>query len=337
MLKFKTFGIKLAEIGDGAGKAVPSKIQLMRVGNFASEEYGSFKITRETLATMLSNFEARVRGYEDGKLPIDYFHKNDEEAAGWIEKLTLEAEGNELWAEVSWTPRAAKMLADGEIRYTSAEFHFDYQDNESRKKHGPTLFGAGLTNRPFIKGMDAVIELAEGDENMMTLEQALAKIAELEKTITEMKSGAGDAEAAKKELADAKAKLGEYEAAEKKAAEEKAASETKAAEEKKLAEKTAAFDKMLAEGKACEAQREAFIAGDVMKFSELAQPIKLGASGNGGGAGEGGTGKTAQDEVLEKAQAVSKEKKMNLSESIASVLLSDEGLRKRYEKEVAIG
>lgn len=330
MLKFKSVVLKLGEV-DGS-KTVPARIQLMRVGNFKSDQYGAFKITRDTLAAMLSNFEANVRGYEDGALPIDYFHENDKEAAGWIKKLTLEADGTELWADVEWTPRAAEKIASREIRYTSAEFHFNYQDNETQKKFGPTLFGAGLTNRPFIKGMDAVIELAEEEGNQMNLEQALAKIAELEKQIAAMKSGGDDMDMMKKELADAKAKCEEYEASAKKAAEEKEAAE----KAKALAEKKGKFDKMLAEGKVCEAQREPFMADDTIKFAESAKPVKLSTEGTGAGAGEEDAGKSAEDEVEEKAKKLSAEKKISFSQAVQSILMSDAALRERHAKATSV-
>lgn len=293
----------------GEGNSVPSKIQLMRVGNF-NYDNEPINLTKDLLLSLKNNFESKVRGYEDGKLPIDYFHENDKLAAGWIANLSLEAEGTELWGEVQWTPKAEKMLADGELRYVSVEFHFDYQDNESGKKFGPTLFGAGLTNRPFLKGMKPVKKFSEG-ENQMTLEQAMAKIAELEKKIADM----GKMEA---ELADTKKKMED--------------SEAKAA----LAEKKGSFDKMLAEGKAVEAQREPFMAGDMAKFAENAKPLNAG-SGNAGNEGTKDNAKSFQDQVLELAETVRKEKKISMSESISQVLNANKVLRAGYEKEVALG
>ena len=65
-------------------------------------------------------------------------------------------------ARVDWTPNGEKILAEKEFRYLSAEFDVDYTDNETPDiSHGTVLLGAGLTNRPVIKRMDAVITLSE--------------------------------------------------------------------------------------------------------------------------------------------------------------------------------
>lgn len=151
--------IKLSE-----DKVVPKSVQLLRVGTFLFENGETIQVTRELLKSFKKNFDKKVRGYEDGRLPIDYFHENEKVAGGWINQINLTNEDTELWADVIWTPRAEKMLADGEIRYVSAEFHFDYQHNEGGTKWGPTLFGAGLTNRPFIKGMAPVVQFQEESE-----------------------------------------------------------------------------------------------------------------------------------------------------------------------------
>lgn len=308
-----------SKIALAEGDKAPSKIQLLRVGSFKSDEYGSLAITKDHLASMAKNFAEKVRGYGDGHLPIDYFHENEKIAAGWIEQVALSDDGTELWADVIWTPRGAQHVTDKELRYVSAEFHFDYKSNEGGKKFGPTLFGAGLTNRPFIKGMEAVVELSEGDLTM-TLEQALAKIAELEAKIAAM----GGSE---NELADAKKKIGEMELSMK-----------KIEEEKMLAEKKAKFDKMLAEGRVCEAQRVFFMEGDSEKFAEAAQPMKLSDTGSEGGADEGSKNFSksetpAQDEVLALAEVEAKGG-IKLSDAIQKVLNSKPELAAKYRKEV---
>lgn len=333
MLKFKAIAIRLAEKPAEGTSPVPNKIQLLRTGSFNSEQYGKFKITAADLTSMVKNFNEKVRGYDDGRLPIDYFHENEKIAAGWIEALELSADSEELWATVTWTPRGEKHLADKELRYVSAEFHFNYVSNEGNKKFGPTLFGAGLTNRPFVKGMDAVVELTEGD-NQMTLEQALAQIEELKKQIESLKAGKtaapapedeAEMAAVKKQLADSQAKCAEYEAVAKKTAEEKA-----------LADKKAKFDLMLSEGKACEAQREPYMANDFVKFTESAQPVKLDSRGSSTGSNTDGKGKDAQDQIIELAQKMVTEKKISLSEAMKQVQRENPKLAEQYRAETSI-
>lgn len=139
--------------------APADKIQLFRAGTFHHPEYGKFDITPQVLAEFKKNFDNRARGID---LAIDYKHASEDVAAGWIKDLTLSQDGQELWASVDWTPNGKKVLQEKEFRYISPEFTFQYQDNETLQKHGPTLLGAGLTNRPVIKKMEPIVELAEG-------------------------------------------------------------------------------------------------------------------------------------------------------------------------------
>jgi len=301
---------------------VPTHVQLLKTGEFLQENGKKVKISREILASFVQNFTDKVRGYADGKLPIDYFRENEKIAAGWIETLTLEAEGNELWGDIKWTPAGNQKLSDGELRYISVEFHFNYQHNESEKKFGPTLFGGGLTNRPFIKGMEPITMFDEKGNIMKNLEEAMAEIKKLNEKIASLEKSAGDKET---EIAGMKTKMSEQTAAHD--------------AEKKLAEKRDSFNKMLAEGKVVEAQRESFVAGDMAKFAELAKPTNLGGKGNSGGGDDqkkDDPNQTAQDKVMELAEKEVSENKVSLSEGIQRVLNKDKDLHDRYRKEVAI-
>ncbi len=306
----------------------PKKIQLLRTGDWKYSNYGKgFKITKDTLVTFKKNFDEGVRGYEDKKLPIDYFHENWSVAAGWMEELTIEADGNELWASVKWTPTAEKMLQDGEIRYVSVEFDFKYRDDETGKEFGPTLFGAGLTNRPFVKGMDAVAA-AEDRRNKiktlnggnMDLEQAQARIKELEGAL-EQKTQA--IEGVQKEIADLKA--------------EKLAETKRLAEEKLAADKTLAFNTMLGAFKVIEAQREAFMLGDMIKFTELAKPLNTKSAGTEGDTKDSTDGeKSAQDQIIELAKKLATDTKVSLAKAQGIVLLENPELAKKYEQETTV-
>lgn len=145
--------IALDEVKDGL-----QKVQLFRCGTFYHPEYGQFTIDQKTLSSIVKNFNLGIRGVD---LAIDYAHENWDIAAGWIKKLELSADGMELYAWVEWTPQGSQKTKDKEYRYLSPEFAFNYEDNETLKKFGPTLLGAGLTNRPCIKSMDPVVNLSE--------------------------------------------------------------------------------------------------------------------------------------------------------------------------------
>ena len=262
----------------------------MRVGTFFSDENGKLNITKDMLQNMVKNFSERVRGVD---LAIDYKHEADDVAAGWIKRLYLLNDDKELWATVKWTPKGSRILADKEFRYLSADFHLDFKHNETKKTHGPTLFGAGLTNRPVIKDMEPVFELSEDKGIKMDKDKQIADLmAEVEslkksqEAKPEMEIAAEVAPAVEaaapapvaedkaepsemeKENADLKQKLAAYEASNK-----------KLNEEKKLAEQTTAFNKLFAEGRAVEAQRAHFMSGDTVKFAESAAVVNM--QGNG--------------------------------------------------------
>ncbi len=310
-------------LSEGQDKA-PEKIQVIRTGTFHHEKYGKFEITKDHLLSFKKNFDARVRGID---IALDYGHNSEGEAAAWFKNLELSDDGTELWAVPDWTPDGAQAVVGKKYRYVSADFNFDYQDNESLKKHGPTLLGAGLTNRPVVKGQAPVIELTEGkgsevDPKDKLIEELKAKIAELEGKL-------GVAAGEKEKLAAAEAQLGDM---------EKQLSETKTAlaglqKEKETAEKKAQFDKKLSEGVVVEAQREAFMAGDMAKFMELAQPVKLSEAGHGQNPPARSGDKSAEDEVLELAEkAVTEKRAKDVVEGISLVLSENKELRTRYEQ-----
>ncbi|NDC95056.1 hypothetical protein EB118_13850 [bacterium] len=111
--------------------------------------------------------------------------------------------------------------------------------------------------------------------------------------------------AAKKELAEVKGKL-------------------------TLAEKTTEFSMLLAEGKAVEAQREAFISGDMKAFIEKSVPVKLAEAGHASKPPvESGD---AQEEVLSLAKKLSEEKKISMKEAISQVLKTNNKLADKISK-----
>lgn len=316
------------------GNTPPVEIQVLKCGTFHSPQYGTFDITPAILASMAKNFTDKVRGID---LALDFAHESDKEAAAWFEELYLKEDGQQLWAKVRWTDKGATVVLGKQYRYISADFTFEYQDNETLKKYGPTLLGAGLTNRPVLKGM-APVELSEGegaskmDEKDKKIQELEAKCAELEKAAAGKKAPAADDEK-DVEMAAMKKKLAEYEAADK-AAKELA---QKAEADKKLAEKKGRFDVMLAEGKAVEAQREAFMSGDVEAFAKNAKSLNLSEQGSGAeGVAPTFAEEKAGTKLLKLAEDKVREKKLSLSEAILEVRKEQPELYKAYQTEVRI-
>lgn len=261
---------------------VKQDIQILRAANIYDSRYGKVEITETLLAEMVKNFVNKVRGID---LMIDYGHNTDGEAAGWIKDLYLSEDGKELWAKVEWTKGGQIALEERRYIYISADFEKQYRDNETLINYGAVLKGAALTNRPVVKNMTPAITLGEikMDEMVKTLMEMMKveDASQLEEKVKQMME---------KEL-ELSAKLAEYE----KAKEETVLEEDKKEEEivslsekvkelttkLELGEKNSKFNVMLAEGKVVEAQRNAFIGGDMIKFAENAGEINLSERGHG--------------------------------------------------------
>jgi hypothetical protein len=348
-------------------------MQILRTGEFSDARYGRFEITSPMLADMVKNFSEGVRGVIPA---LDYKHESDDVAAGWFKALYLKDDGNELWADIEMTPKGEKILGDKEYGYVSADFDTEYQDNETLKKFGCVLLGAGLTNRPVIKRMESVIQLAEKEKDPVSekisklvgegypQDQAVAialemqrkgklseeetkmeeKMKEMEAKLSEMEAKLAESE---KMCGEYKAKLADMEAMKKPEGEmmpeeekkpeieiELAAAKKELAEVKgklTLAEKTSEFSVLLSEGKACEAQREAFIAGDMKSFIEKAVPVKLAEAGHAAKPPVEGN-KEPEEEVLSLAKKLSEEKKISMKEAISQVLKTNNKLAEKLSK-----
>lgn len=304
------------------------KVQVARVGSFKHPQYGNFKITKKTLEEFKKNFDSRVRGQD---IAFDYFHENEKVAAGWPKKLELRDGGSTLWAtDVDWTPRGLKSLQDKEIRYFSPEFVFEWENPETGQKHSNVLFGGGLTNRPFIKDMEPIISLSEiveplaknsiGENEMdkdKLIEELKAEIAALKEKLAEKKLSEDD-------LAEKNKKLSEQN--------EILLSEKKIAEEAKiLAEKENSFNVLLSEGKACVAQKEAFLKGDMAEFVKNQQPLNLSEQGSGKTPAKP---KDVNVEIMSLAEEKMKEnKKLDLGSAISLALSEKPELEKAYREQ----
>lgn len=319
-MRFCAQAIQLSEAKDGKPAEVSRRVQIMRTGTFKHPSYGRFSVEESHLQNMVKNLKENVRGID---LAIDYNHESDKEAAAWIANASvekLEKGGHGLFAEVEWTPPAEEKLRNKEFKYLSGDFTLSYTDPETTKNHGATLYGAGLTNRPFIKGMDAVIQLSENPNDT----QGEDEMTDLEKAQAAQKAAEDKAAEATKKLSEAEAKVKDLE---KKEADRAAKEEG----DKKLAEKKGEFDKMLSEKKVVEAQREPFMAGDFTKFAALAGPApkdKKLSENEGGGSGSGDEEGDAQDKIIKLAEKLVDEKKAKDQEAGVRMILKDPAHKK---------
>jgi hypothetical protein len=126
-------------------------LHAMPVGTKKHPEYGELEFTSERLQRFASNVKNKVRKID---LDIDYEHKQDaakgNKAAGWIKDAEVRTDG--LWLAAEFTETAQKEIKDGEWKYLSPEFNDEWTDADGNK-YEDVLFGAALTNRPFLKDL----------------------------------------------------------------------------------------------------------------------------------------------------------------------------------------
>lgn len=328
---------------------VVKPMQVARTGEFFDERYGTFPITRKMFEEMVKNFDHGVRGVNPA---LDYKHEAEDIAAGWFKKVYIKdnSDGSsEFWGDIEITPRCQKVLADKEYGYLSIDMDTAYEDNETGKKFGCVLLGAGLTNRPVIKRMRPVIQLSETKQGETMDAEKEKKLADMEAKCTEEAKKLSDAgyeniDMMIKAIADMKAELEAMKAkGGDKPAEETQMGEMKqqlseitkklqlAEQKNQQAQKENEFNKLLAEGKACAAQREAFIKGDMAAFVANAGKVKLSEEGTSEN-GQDDEVKDVEDQINEKATEMAKSQKIRFSEAVSRVLKENPKLAEQRNK-----
>lgn len=124
-------------------------IHAMPLGEYMHPQYGKISITPERVQRFAANVTSGVRGQD---LDIDYDHKKQTtEAAGWVKNAEARSDG--LWLLVEWTQEAWGKIKSKAYRYFSPEMVDEWQHPQTGAKYQDVLFGGGLTNRPFLKGI----------------------------------------------------------------------------------------------------------------------------------------------------------------------------------------
>lgn len=143
-----------------------SWVQALKVGTYQHPLFGEIDINAERVKLFAENANAKVLGKD---LDIDYDHKKRrDDAAGWVSATEARPDG--VWYQVEWTDEAARKIKSREYRYFSAEFADMWTHPESGRIYSDVLFGGGLTNRPFIKGM-VPVNLSESEALAAKLEE----------------------------------------------------------------------------------------------------------------------------------------------------------------------
>ena len=173
--------VKFDEVVSNEETIYSSWIQAMPIGEWSHPQHGKISITAERVLAFANNVNNGVRGSD---LDIDYDHKDKtNEAAGWVKRAEARLDNenpkmNGLWLLVEWTKKAAEAIKSKAYRYFSPEFSEEYTNPSNGNSYKDVLFGGGITNRPFLKGIQP-LNLSEfynekNGETGMTPEQLSA-------------------------------------------------------------------------------------------------------------------------------------------------------------------
>ena len=135
-------------------------IQGMPIGNYTHPRHGPINITADRVKRFADQVKNNVRGQD---LNVDYDHQTGV-AAGWVKDADARPDG--LYLLIEWTATAAKYIKDKAYRYFSPEIHSHWEHPIEKKVYNDVLFGGGLTNRPFLKGIQPLTLNEESGDNM---------------------------------------------------------------------------------------------------------------------------------------------------------------------------
>jgi len=128
-------------------------INIAKEGTWKGHPVGDVVFTHSVFEKIVANFEAI-----DNDLHLSYGHGavpgQPRPAAGWLKKMKII--GDQLWALVEPTKRALQMIQDEEYKYCSSVVKFASNDRKTNKSIGAELFEVGLTNTPFIDGLEPI-------------------------------------------------------------------------------------------------------------------------------------------------------------------------------------
>ena len=167
----------------GDGDVPPREIQLSPLGNWVHPQFGPFSVTPQVVGKVIANF-----GRQENDTVIDYEHQTLKDviapAAGWIKKL-LNRGKDGLWAVVDWTDRATEFIQNKEYRFLSPVILFKARDKYTGEEIGAALHSSGLTNKPFIDGMEPLVNKDQNGEEVKEMIEKLKELLGLEEAATE--------------------------------------------------------------------------------------------------------------------------------------------------------
>lgn len=159
----------------------PKWNQLFVAGTFYRQDFP------EGITLDVKCFEAMVENWKAAGRPelcVDYFHWGasnvtqvpieDKVASGWIQRLRVR--NGVLEGLIKWTDKARAKIEAEELKYFSPYFQMDAIDRTTGKNQGPTIFGGGLLNDPFLTNLPAVAASAAPIPTPETAKQKEQKV-----------------------------------------------------------------------------------------------------------------------------------------------------------------
>lgn len=138
------------------------RVPTLRKGKFRHPIYGILNFDDAFFEKIIHNWKKKVVGQD---IPIKAWHKPDQPALAWVEKLYLNDQGELIAAGHAVDEDAAKFVGTKKCKYASAEFTLDYHDYEITLSFGAD--GLALTEVP----EDYHEEDNMGDENLNLQEE----------------------------------------------------------------------------------------------------------------------------------------------------------------------
>lgn len=173
------FSIDLSKLQFAEDGSAPAEIQILMTGKWNHPVYGPIIIEASDITEFKKNFDAGLRR----DIPITEGHEvmDEKPAVGWIKSLDDRGDDG-LWATMEWTEKGKTLLAERSYKYFSPEFYTEYEDPETREIYTNVLVGGALTNKPYFKGMRAVVASEnrinnqyQFNENDMNIKEITAK------------------------------------------------------------------------------------------------------------------------------------------------------------------
>lgn len=154
----KLVGVFPFEFNDSQSNAndtvvIPDTIQLVPIGQWEHDVYGTIIIKDSDIQEMVNNFNAGIRK----GVFITAGHEGFQElpAVAWIK--SVEARGDGLHGQIDWTNLGISILEDKQFKFFSPEYCSIYEDPETHEVYRNVLTGGALTKSPYFKELDAVV------------------------------------------------------------------------------------------------------------------------------------------------------------------------------------